>query len=471
MFKHKTSTKSGITLIALIVTIIVLLILAGISVQMLTGDNGILVRAGEAKTNTDKAKEEEDAKLSFTEVKMELALGKTIDNDKFQSIVDGNFGPGKATGQIGGENYIITVLSSKNNYNMDKAGNITELAEIPIDFNPGILEGKGTQDEPYIINSIEDLVAVSYNVNTGSDLYDGKLIILGRDLDFNDNKSYANADAKYKYIYGPGCTPDSSSEKTIKDLMINTDGNGFTPIGFSGGNNVFKGNFNGKGRSLSNIYINGLAYGGVFGVTDSNISISNIKLINSNIRSNAPTGGILGGNNGNLTIENCTIKNCDLNSRSQEGGIVGNNSGNLTIENCSIKSGNINGSSIIGGIIGQNSGTLDIFKCSNNATVSSNSAPAGGIVGIGSGNIEMCYNTGRITSLSTVGPGGVGGIMGEDRENTNIFNCYNIGDIGTETSDLFSGGIIGYSRSECKIINCHNNGIIISKNPAGGIYN
>ena len=42
--KIKLKTNTGITLIALVVTIIVLLILAGISIQMLTGDNGILQR-------------------------------------------------------------------------------------------------------------------------------------------------------------------------------------------------------------------------------------------------------------------------------------------------------------------------------------------------------------------------------------------------------------------------------------------
>ena len=51
LMKNKTA---GITLIALVVTIIVLLILAGISIQMLTGDNGILTRAGEAQKSTDK---------------------------------------------------------------------------------------------------------------------------------------------------------------------------------------------------------------------------------------------------------------------------------------------------------------------------------------------------------------------------------------------------------------------------------
>ena len=52
MKKHKKNKASGITLIALVVTIIVLLILAGISIMMLTGDNGILNRAGEAKDTT-----------------------------------------------------------------------------------------------------------------------------------------------------------------------------------------------------------------------------------------------------------------------------------------------------------------------------------------------------------------------------------------------------------------------------------
>ena len=64
MKKLKTNKSSGITLIALVVTIIVLLILAGISIQMLTGDNGILTRAGQAKENTDKAQLEEQVKLA-----------------------------------------------------------------------------------------------------------------------------------------------------------------------------------------------------------------------------------------------------------------------------------------------------------------------------------------------------------------------------------------------------------------------
>ena len=51
--------KKGITLIALVITIIVLLILAGISISMLSGDNSILQKAIEAKNKTDLSSKEE----------------------------------------------------------------------------------------------------------------------------------------------------------------------------------------------------------------------------------------------------------------------------------------------------------------------------------------------------------------------------------------------------------------------------
>lgn len=51
--------NKGITLIALVITIIVLLILAGVSIAMLTGNNGILTQANTAKTDTATAEEVE----------------------------------------------------------------------------------------------------------------------------------------------------------------------------------------------------------------------------------------------------------------------------------------------------------------------------------------------------------------------------------------------------------------------------
>ena len=51
----KMKRDSGITLIALVVTIIVLLILAGVSISMLTGENGIITQAKKSKIETENA--------------------------------------------------------------------------------------------------------------------------------------------------------------------------------------------------------------------------------------------------------------------------------------------------------------------------------------------------------------------------------------------------------------------------------
>ena len=61
--------QNGITLIALVITIIVLLILASVSIAMLTGDNGILTMASKAKEQTEIAEEKEQVQLAVTEAR------------------------------------------------------------------------------------------------------------------------------------------------------------------------------------------------------------------------------------------------------------------------------------------------------------------------------------------------------------------------------------------------------------------
>ena len=63
MQKETIDKNKGITLIALVVTIIVLLILAGISISMLTGQNGILTRAAESKVKTEEAEKQENERM------------------------------------------------------------------------------------------------------------------------------------------------------------------------------------------------------------------------------------------------------------------------------------------------------------------------------------------------------------------------------------------------------------------------
>ena len=55
--------RNGITLIALVITIIVLFILAGVTIATLIGDNGLLTKAGQAKNTSEKASEEEKIKV------------------------------------------------------------------------------------------------------------------------------------------------------------------------------------------------------------------------------------------------------------------------------------------------------------------------------------------------------------------------------------------------------------------------
>ena len=71
--------NKGITLIALVVTIIVLLILAGVSIAMLSGDNGILKNAQLARDNSSKGALDETVKIAIGNI-MTANLGWPVDD-------------------------------------------------------------------------------------------------------------------------------------------------------------------------------------------------------------------------------------------------------------------------------------------------------------------------------------------------------------------------------------------------------
>lgn len=71
--------EKGITLIALVVTIIVLLILAGVSISMIMGENGIVNRAQDSKEKTKEAELEEEVELLIAENDIEERVGNTTD--------------------------------------------------------------------------------------------------------------------------------------------------------------------------------------------------------------------------------------------------------------------------------------------------------------------------------------------------------------------------------------------------------
>ena len=82
--------QDGITLIALVITVIVIMIVAGISIIMLNGDNSILSRAGEAKERTEDSDIQDKIRLAYTATNIE---GKGIpDYDKFRAELAKEFG-------------------------------------------------------------------------------------------------------------------------------------------------------------------------------------------------------------------------------------------------------------------------------------------------------------------------------------------------------------------------------------------
>ena len=89
--KVNTNIESGITLIALVVTIIVLLLLAGISIQMLTGDNGILKRAAEAKKETEIQQIIENARIDIINTQLSKQSGVITDNE-LEEILTSKYG-------------------------------------------------------------------------------------------------------------------------------------------------------------------------------------------------------------------------------------------------------------------------------------------------------------------------------------------------------------------------------------------
>ena len=84
---RKYEENTGITLIALVVTIIVLLILAGVSISMLTGQNGILNRVADAKEKTEVAQKDEEEKMQGYESLIDQYTGTIPEGLKVGSEV------------------------------------------------------------------------------------------------------------------------------------------------------------------------------------------------------------------------------------------------------------------------------------------------------------------------------------------------------------------------------------------------
>ena len=135
MQKKRRKDNKAITLIALVITIIVLLILAGVTIAALSGDNGILQNAGKAKEETEKTSNDELRKLTQLEAATHLEEYEYEDKNGDKAPIPAGF----AVSQIKDENIIEEGLVI-----IDKNGN--EFVWIPVpqeNFNENFVRRTG----------------------------------------------------------------------------------------------------------------------------------------------------------------------------------------------------------------------------------------------------------------------------------------------------------------------------------------
>ena len=143
--KRKTG-NNGITLIALVITIIVLLILAGVTIAMLTGQNGILTRATGTNAQNAYSQATEKAKLAYMAVRMEIMTAKVTDVS----------------------------------YDATKRENALKLKDLVANE----LTGTEWTQEPIVLNEANNTITMTYNnsslskdgISVGKPAQDGKII-------------------------------------------------------------------------------------------------------------------------------------------------------------------------------------------------------------------------------------------------------------------------------------------------------
>ena len=112
----KTKEMKGITLIALVITIVVLMILAGVSINTVLGDDGIIQKAKEAAEATKRASAEEEMnrlvleyQLASKDETLESFLQEKVTEGRIDGVTDNGDGTITITKKVEGKDYTITV--------------------------------------------------------------------------------------------------------------------------------------------------------------------------------------------------------------------------------------------------------------------------------------------------------------------------------------------------------------------------
>ena len=300
------------------------------------------------------------------------------------------------------------------------------------------LEGEGTEENPYLIQSAADFAYFAGVLNA----VEGAAGVNNQVKSFNG-----------QYV------------KMTKSIDL--DGH-YLIAGFhSGWNNYqgFFGHFDGNNCSIRNINVSPTtgASSALFGCINTG-SLKNLSVY-GNVTGKATVGGVVAYTTGNAVVENVTsyvtvTQKGTGNGTGTVGGVVANqeNSAGALI-NC-VNYGDVTGESyIVGGIVG--SGGAAMTGCVNWGTISSTASDVvGGITGTtkDKGTISGCVNYGTIS-----GGMQVGGIAGKSVKAIN--NCANYGNVTGRTKLV--GGIAG--EATVAITGSVNNAVVQGNTQVGGI--
>ena len=164
----KTKEMKGITLVALVVTIVVLLILAGVSINLVLGNNGIIAKAKDAETKSAEASQNDLKGMNALTEEMNNALGEKpkVDLSKYEIGDYVNYTYDKA------ENYVLTsaTCGSSSNptdgipqttglkwriLNIDEIKGTVDLISINSTWTDVFFSGAlGYNNGPYLMNAI-----------------------------------------------------------------------------------------------------------------------------------------------------------------------------------------------------------------------------------------------------------------------------------------------------------------------------
>ena len=331
------------------------------------------------------------------------------------------------------------------------------------DVAEAFASGTGTSDDPYVIETVEQLALLAQKVNSADENdaeYASACYKLGANIVMNENVLKS----------------DNMVNGTISkygELANLADGSVpfvWTPIGNSN-KTMFSGVFDGDGHSISGMYSKG-GYCGLFGFIK-DATIKNLKLVDfySYGTANEGNAGVATSADGTTTFSDLWVNGhvSQFNNAMPSALLVGSVSGNVTFTNC-ISNGIAKG-------IDCRENTL-----SNEIPSYRSIGTATGFVGQLSQNSKTVFDN-CVNNASVFGGNAAGfvGLCYEGNQNgatVTFTDCINYGDItairfsgyGYSTERGISGGFIAYGAKtgEVKMTRCLNAGIITGETYAGG---